>query len=373
MMKQKSKYIVAGIIVVLVIIGIILVSVFLFPECKINDDCLAKTCFTVQCTNNKCVYSPITDCCGNDICEVGETYPECVADCPNCDDDDKCTEDSYDYHKQECVNKPILDKVCCGNDLCEIGETYESCTRDCPNCDDKDKCTEDSYDYHKQECINEIIIPCCGNEICDEDVETFSNCATDCPDCDDDNKITEDSFNYTTQKCENITYYLIDDFDEGSASWSLDPRWSIVFPEDETNGMLTYDVHAGYAYTSFGDQSWTDYTFSFKIKLEEEAIAHAYVRRTEWAYALSINEDQLILWKDAKSAVDLEVKGYPFGSNQSHDIKIEVKGNSIKIYVNDNLEISYTDGDNPLLAGGVGLEAVSKKVYFDDVKVKGHQ
>ena len=107
MMKQKSKYIVAGIIAVLVIIGIILASVFLFPECKINDDCLAKTCFTAQCTNNKCGYSPVTDCCGNDMCETDETYNNCAADCPNCDDDNECTKDSYDHHEQKCINEPL--------------------------------------------------------------------------------------------------------------------------------------------------------------------------------------------------------------------------------------------------------------------------
>ena len=80
MMEQKSKYIVAGITAVLVIIGIILASVFLFPECKINDDCLAKTCFTAQCTNNKCGYSPVTDCYGqsNSLAPEGAASPEVI-------------------------------------------------------------------------------------------------------------------------------------------------------------------------------------------------------------------------------------------------------------------------------------------------------
>ncbi len=168
--------------------------------------CSAKiTCGSQTCKAGVCQIEYISNCCGNKICEAGETYETCSADCPSCDDKNECTIDEYDYHKHKCVNTPILDVICCGNGVCETGEDYENCAKDCPNCDDNNKCTKDSYDYHKQKCINEIIIPCCGNGICDEDTEEYSNCPTDCPNCDDNNELTEDSFNYTTQKCEHIT------------------------------------------------------------------------------------------------------------------------------------------------------------------------
>ncbi len=364
-----------GVVVILVIIGIFIV-VYVRRECKNDSDCLTKTCFTVQCKDNKCVYSPISNCCGNDKCEPGETYENCSDDCPDCDDNNNCTIDEYDYHEQKCVNKPILNIVCCGNGVCELGETYENCTKDCPNCNDKNNCTIDSYDYHEQKCINEIIIPCCGNGICDENVETYLNCSTDCPNCDDNNKLTGDSFNYTTQKCEYITYYFFDDFDEGFTSWGLegrDPRWVVVFPEDGTNGMLTtkIDEKGGYAaYTAFGDKKWTDYTFNLKVKLEQERGVYIYVRRSPTgAYTIFITEDHLKLWKDINPAIDLKVKKYSFALNQFYDIKIEVEGENLKVYVNNNLEISYTDEDSPLLVGRVGLEPMSK-AYFDDIIVE---
>ena len=165
-------------------------------ECEVDSDCPANTCQQSQCLDNECEYSIINDCCGNDKCEVGEEYTSCFDDCPNCDDNNECTDDSYDYHQEGCVNKLDLDEVCCGNTLCELGEDYNNCTKDCPSCDDNDACTKDSYDYHEQECVNEIIVPCCGNGLCDEDAEDSSGCAVDCPDCDDGNKLTEDSFNH---------------------------------------------------------------------------------------------------------------------------------------------------------------------------------
>jgi len=197
-----------GFVVLVLLLSVILISGCAEKECKIDTDCLTKSCFTIQCADNKCVYSPVTNCCGNEICEVGETYPECAADCPNCDDKNDCTIDEYDYHEQKCINTPILDRICCGNRVCETGETYSNCAKDCPNCDDKNDCTTDEYDYHEKKCINEIIVPCCGNEICDEDAETYSNCPTECPNCDDNDELTEDSFNYETQECENTELLL---------------------------------------------------------------------------------------------------------------------------------------------------------------------
>ena len=128
---MKSKHLSLAILV-LTIVGIIFISGCIQQvekECETGSDCPTKTCFTPQCTDNKCVYSSIDNCCGNGRCEVGETYLECAADCPDCDDEDDCTADSYDYQGQECVNEVIT--PCCGNGECETGETYEECAGDC--------------------------------------------------------------------------------------------------------------------------------------------------------------------------------------------------------------------------------------------------
>ena len=176
-----KKGVIIGIVVVVIVLIIvgIFIAMYAKRECKTDSDCLAKDCFTVQCGDNKCGYFPIIDCCGNEICETGETYSSCARDCPSCDDDNECTKDNYDYHEYKCVNK--------------------------------------------------FIIPCCGNEICDETVETNLDCLIDCPDCNDNDGITTDSFNYATQKCKNIIIpSLTDDFEEGTDNPS---GWSPDFPD----------------------------------------------------------------------------------------------------------------------------------------------
>ncbi len=364
-----KKIILIGLLVI-----IVLISGCAEKECKNSEDCLSKTCYTTKCKNNECVYISISDCCGNEICEVGETYPECAVDCPNCDDNSECTTDSFDYHEQECVNAAIPNVVCCGNSVCELSETYESCTRDCPNCDDTNDCTTDSYDHHKQECVNEAIIPCCGNEICDEGVETYSSCSLDCPNCDDNNKMTGDSFNYAAQKCEYLTYYFFEDFEEGDI-WtkdpkSYDPRWVVV------DGMLTTADGVESASTGFGNRQWTDYTLRLKIKLEQ-GVANVYVRAGHgegaYGYGVAISENSLNLWKDIDDGKTLEMVGVTLGLNQFHDVEIAVKGSNIKVYFNGNLEIDYTDTDNPLLDGFGRLGAQSPGIYFDDVIIEESQ
>ena len=115
--------------VVLILVLIVLISGCVQKECKVKEDCPDKTCFTKDCIDYNCSYSQIIPCCGNGICEIVETYETCADDCPNCNDNDKCTEDSFDYDQHECVNKELI--PCCGNGICETGETYKECADDC--------------------------------------------------------------------------------------------------------------------------------------------------------------------------------------------------------------------------------------------------
>jgi len=50
---------------------------------------------------------------------------------------------------EECMN--ILKLNCKGNGICESGEYG---TSDCPNCDDNNKCSADSYDSASKQCIH---------------------------------------------------------------------------------------------------------------------------------------------------------------------------------------------------------------------------
>ena len=139
----------------------------------------------------------------------------CQIKCPDtCDDIDACTEDICSEETGfECAYKEIF--PCRGNGVCEEGE-YDAVTADCPDCDDGNICTADSYDYDVQECINEKQVPCCGNGVVEQG-ETCNTCAKDfgcslsqrCCDnsCEDvclRDSDCDDSIDYTQDTCENL-------------------------------------------------------------------------------------------------------------------------------------------------------------------------
>lgn len=375
-------------ILILILAGVVVVGLgltgylFLIPSCPASCDdgnpCTQDTCSKE--TNYKCKTEPIPNCCGNKICETPEVYETCALDCPNCDDSNKCTKDSYDYHAQKCVNAPILDAVCCGNTVCETGETYQSCARDCPNCDDNNKCTKDRYDYHGQKCVNEIIIPCCGNGICDKGAETYSICSTDCPNCDDKNKLTADSFNYKTQKCENvITHYFIDDFEQGAQSWDYGPT-----PEDPTASWSTKVEEGNTVFRGVGhnwatliDKKWDDYIFKAKFKIIKGQIHFNYrlkqLGEQPNRYFIGLGSGHLTLSKQTQDKFYNNLGEAPnvnFGSGW-HTIEIRGYGNVINILVDGRLLIKYKDNENPHLSGGIGLETHDDSEYWiDDVEIK---
>jgi len=80
-MKKSVIIGIIGIVIIMVVIGIIFIIGYVQRECKIKEDCPDKTCFTKDCIDYNCSYSQIIPCCGNGICETGETYKECADDC----------------------------------------------------------------------------------------------------------------------------------------------------------------------------------------------------------------------------------------------------------------------------------------------------
>lgn len=348
-------------------------------ECEASTDCIDKTCSDVACENSICVYSIISNCCGNDKCEVGEDYTSCFDDCPNCDDNNECTDDSYDYHQEGCVNKLDFDEVCCGNTLCELGEDYNTCTKDCPSCDDNDACTKDSYDYHRQECVNEVIVPCCGNGMCDEGAEDSSSCAVDCPDCDDGNKLTEDSFNHDDQECENVVaYYFIDDFEQGVGNWDFfrDEGWSTEVEEDGNTVLRLIAANGNIPIVL------ENYIFKFRFKWAEGNM-HANFRQGNVdgeynRYMVGMSHrgvDSL----NKQSGKDFQTINNELNVNLDegwHTLEIRNYNNIINIYADDNLVTIYEDTDNPILSGKVGFEVhtggspVTPEYLIDDVEIK---
>jgi len=75
-----------------------------------------------------------------------------IPECPkSCDDNNQCTNDFCSVETGfKCMNTIKLN--CNGNGICEAGEYGKS--SDCPDCNDRNKCTADSYDTASKKCIH---------------------------------------------------------------------------------------------------------------------------------------------------------------------------------------------------------------------------
>ena len=144
------------------------------PDCDDQDPCTEDFCS--ENTNYTCMHDPILPCCGNSLCEQGETNAACAEDCPECEAGE-CQEATFDHETQECIIEEIV--PCCGNSECEDGELYETCPDDCPQCATDKECFRSEYDHGMQACREKPIVPCCGNGICDLR-EGCDDCPEDC-------------------------------------------------------------------------------------------------------------------------------------------------------------------------------------------------
>ncbi|OGF76445.1 hypothetical protein A2926_02530 [Candidatus Giovannonibacteria bacterium RIFCSPLOWO2_01_FULL_44_40] len=357
---------------------------FLAPKCPVSCDdgnsCTTETCSKE--TSYKCKIEPVPNCCGNKSCETAETYDTCAIDCPTCDDNNKCTKDSFDYNKQACKNLPILDAACCGNTVCETGENYQNCARDCVSCDDDNKCTKDSYDYNKRACLNKIITPCCGNQICDAGAEAYASCSLDCPNCDDGSRLTKDSFNYKTQKCEYIaTHYFIDDFETAAKNWDFfgDQGPTLTAWGTTVIGGNTVLRGTGHYWANLRGKEWTDYIFKTKFKAVKWGdgihfnFRNKMGERNPTRYFIGVGSGHLYVAKQiGDKFFNNLVEASPISLDSGwHTFEIRGRGNIINIYIDGELLIKYKDTASPILSGGVAFETLDNAEFLiDDVEVR---
>ncbi|MBT8221477.1 MAG: hypothetical protein KJP00_16735, partial [Bacteroidia bacterium] len=135
-----------------------------FDECQKNTNCDGscpgecdeKPCYTVECIDGECVYTP-RDCDDGDPCTIDYCDPvtgECINKPKDCDDGNPCTMDYCDPVTGECVNKP---KDCDDDNPCTI-DYCDPVTGDCVNkpkdCDDGNPCTIDYCDPVTGDCVN---------------------------------------------------------------------------------------------------------------------------------------------------------------------------------------------------------------------------
>ena len=162
------------------------------------------------------------------------------------------------------------------------------------------------------------------------------------------------------------------DFEDGTTDgWALSSGWALA--KDGNNHVLQGNGH----YTAYtGNQLWSDYIFESKIKFTTNNKIHVNFRINEdhRYYTEFSTNNGLHLYKQFNQMSQYERSiansASKYTINQWHDLKIEVVAANIKIYVDNTLEIDYTD-PSPLTHGAIAYESMidNSPVYIDSINV----
>ena len=161
-----------------------------------------------------------------------------------------------------------------------------------------------------------------------------------------------------------------DDFEDGDADgWQLDEGWSVI---QESGNYVLQGI--GHQWARAGSESWGDYTFQSRIRLLQGAVHVNFRVCNEGRYYLGFSpEGGLYLHKTANQwSEDVPLIGneQPYNPNQWYDLKVELEEGNIKVYVDDELMIDYTDPE-PLLNGSIAFETLENaEIYIDEVYVE---
>lgn len=147
--------------------------------------------------------------------------------------------------------------------------------------------------------------------------------------------------------------------------------WSIV--TDESKVARQANTGSSVYIVTNGDVTWTNYTYSLKVKVSSSSIRGGLVARYKDNgnyYFLYLYNGRLYLERRKNSSTStLKYVSYSYNYTTYYILKIELNGTSIKGYVNNTLLINLTNAD--LTAGKIGLYNTKGLVSYDDALVDG--
>ena len=158
-----------------------------------------------------------------------------------------------------------------------------------------------------------------------------------------------------------------ENFEDTSATWwNTVQKFKIV--SEGSNRILQ---GTGYTVVGLGERG-DDYRFSVLVKLMSGSLHLVYRQSNSGRYALEVFQNLITLTRNSwpeNVRIQLAQANLSIGFNAWHLFKIEGVGDLIKVYVDNNLYITYKD-PAPLLFGTIGLEVLDNSTaYFDDIIV----
>jgi len=161
-----------------------------------------------------------------------------------------------------------------------------------------------------------------------------------------------------------------DNFDDGNADgWKLDPGWRVV----RDNGNYVLDGQG----QDF-QRAWPSVTSAFDYALEADFLLVSgefdiHIRNsTAGCYPVFLKSDNIVLDKEGAggSYVNLAKADLDIGFKRWHHVEVVLKGKNIRVYIDGNLDIDYSDAD-PLKEGNFFLDChPNSHIFVDNISVR---
>jgi photosystem II stability/assembly factor-like uncharacterized protein len=164
-----------------------------------------------------------------------------------------------------------------------------------------------------------------------------------------------------------------EDFEDGEAqNWNLPDKWEV---ERGADGEAV--LHArGPEYASYTRGSWSDYSYSVRIKpIAGRVFLYYRIEGGGQCYWIGFDERVLDLHKTFSDGAERLLKSVSQERrlNRWYEVEITESDGKIDVYVDGTLRLSYTDSD-PLLYGGIAIETPGTSEYFvDDIRITAPQ
>lgn len=175
---------------------------------------------------------------------------------------------------------------------------------------------------------------------------------------------------------QSAKYLLNDDFEDGNANgWSRSGgSWSVTMDGSQSFRQSSFVTKNARVRT--GANSWSDYAVEARIKpLKMRPATDGFVallaraQSNDSYYYLALRKNNRIELKKLVdgSSTTLASKSLPITSFEWHLVRLELRGSSIKAFVNGALQLSANDSE--FGSGNIGLATYYGTAHFDDVTV----
>lgn len=166
------------------------------------------------------------------------------------------------------------------------------------------------------------------------------------------------------------------DFDKNAEGWKVaNGKWEV------TGGVYKLSRGGIAEHSLVGEANWDDYTIEAKIRIDAHHWAGLVFRAKSemeyYVYYFNVPDNKTELWRHKAGgwgsrdnlAQIPAVGGVNIKNGEWIDMKVEVEGNTFKLYIND--EFQKENSDSVYKTGQVGMWAWETGASFDDFTVSG--